>query len=403
MPIRIKVAVSAQELNDVYKLRHQVYVENEGYFKDMPGDVIVDQFDTMPRVANIIAYDEETKTPVGTMRINGDSEILLPSDEVFSFVEYREKINKQRKKQGLSPAIVGSAGMLAIAEPWRNRRDVFRALFKMSCDVGKTWGTTHIVATVNIKSATIYKRLGFDVLADKLWIPSIGEHVLPVCTEFDKVYDWAFGAFAHQHELIKSFSGCFECLLVDVNSKIFSEGEVGQEAYLIGKGMVKISQSDGKAEEVFSLATLDKGSMFGELSLIDDQPRSASAWALTNVELIVLSRDIFWEKIHLDSSYLKGLLKILCERLRDVDQRAFVYAHGTVDARLEFFINKVLEGAVVSAKDPGIRVAKITLEELAYMASATLEQTQNYLLKLQSEKHLSIGERDLTFNGDHTI
>ncbi|MFT4930049.1 MAG: CRP/FNR family cyclic AMP-dependent transcriptional regulator, partial [Phenylobacterium sp.] len=80
MAIRIKVARTAKELNDVYRLRHEVYVEGEGYFKDMPGEVIVDQFDSVPLVANIIAYDEETQRPVGTIRINGDSEILLPSD-----------------------------------------------------------------------------------------------------------------------------------------------------------------------------------------------------------------------------------------------------------------------------------------------------------------------------------
>lgn len=160
----------------------------------MPGDVIVDQFDTAPRVANIIAYDGETKAPVGTMRLNGDSEIRLPSDEVFSFVEYREKVNKQRSKEGLSLANVTSVGMLAIAEPWRTDQGVLKALFKLGCDVGKTWDTTHIVATVNVKSITIYKRLGFEVLADKLWMPSIGEHVLPVCNEFDIVYDWAHAA-----------------------------------------------------------------------------------------------------------------------------------------------------------------------------------------------------------------
>lgn len=43
MAIRVKAAENAKELADVYKLRHQVYVEGEGYFKDHPGDHIVDQ------------------------------------------------------------------------------------------------------------------------------------------------------------------------------------------------------------------------------------------------------------------------------------------------------------------------------------------------------------------------
>lgn len=403
MSIRIKVARTARELNDVYRLRHQVYVEGEGYFKDLPGDVIVDQFDTMPKMANIIAYDEDTQTPVATIRINCDCEILLPSDEVYSFEAYRARIGKQRAAQNLPPAVMGSAGMLAIAAPWRNRRDVFQGLFKMACDIGRTWETTHIVATVNIKTAGIYKRLNFEILDEKLWIPSIGEHVLPVANDFAPVYQWAFGAFASQSELIKSFAGCFECLLVSAGTQIFAEGKPGHEVYMVGKGLVKISRSDDSSKEDFSLATLGKGEMFGELSLIDDLPRSASAWAMSNVELIVLSKEVFWQKIQQDPEYLKGLLNILSERIRDIDERAFVYAHGTVDIRLQFFTNKVLEDAQASSKEPGALVAHVTVDELAFMSSAPLVDTQSYLQALETQGRLKVGMKNITFYGDEAL
>ncbi|MFT4925241.1 MAG: CRP-like cAMP-binding protein, partial [Phenylobacterium sp.] len=332
-----------------------------------------------------------------------DSEILLPSDEVYNFEEYRARINAQSKKEGLPKVVVGSAGMLAIAEPWRKRRDVFRALFKMACDIGHTWDTTHIVATVNVKTASIYHRLNFEVLSEELWIPSIGESVLPVANAFEAVYQWAFGAFASQSELIQSFAGCFECLLVSAGSLIFREGETGHEVYLVGKGLVKITQADTTEKEVFNLATLGKGDMFGELSLIDDQPRSGSAWAMTNVELIVLSREVFWRKIHEEPDYLKSLLTIMSQRIRDIDERAFIYAHGSVDVRLKYFINKVLNDAVQSNKDANVWVAKITLEELARTASAPLVETENYLLRLEIKKRLKLGSKDISFYGNQEI
>jgi CRP/FNR family cyclic AMP-dependent transcriptional regulator len=403
MAIRIKVAKTAKELNDVYRLRHQVYVEGEGYFKDMPGDLIVDQFDCMPRVANIIAYEEECQTPVGTMRLNCDSEVQLPCDEVFDFVPYRVEVNHQRSLAGQSPAVVGSAGMLAIAEPWRHRRDVFLALFKMSADVGHAWGTTHIVATVNVKTASIYRRLGFRVLGEQLWIPSIGESVLPICQDFATYYQWAFGSFIDKHELIETFSGCFEYLLVDAGARIFNENEAGTEAYLISHGQLNISQCYDKSTPEISLATLGKGALFGELSLIDDQPRSASATAITNTELIVLSKDVFWQKIEQDPSYLKGLLTILCSRLRDVDKRAVVYAYGSVENRLKFFVNKLCEDAVLSLKKPELRIAKMTLTELAYMASAPVADTENYMHQLQAQGRLKITEKEIHFFGDEEI
>ena len=150
MAIRIKVATTAKELNDVYRLRYQVYVETEGCFKDIKGNLIIDQFDAMPKVANIIAY--EGHIPVGTIRVNLDSEILLPADEAYDFSGYRQSVaNTSKNKEQPAPIFV-NAGMLAIAEQWRNRRDVFRVLLKLACDVAHSWQGSHVIVTASIKS-----------------------------------------------------------------------------------------------------------------------------------------------------------------------------------------------------------------------------------------------------------
>ena len=65
MAIRIKAAESAKEIRDVFKLRYQVYVEEEGLFPGVEGDTIVDLFDAVPSVVNLIAYDEESGKPSG--------------------------------------------------------------------------------------------------------------------------------------------------------------------------------------------------------------------------------------------------------------------------------------------------------------------------------------------------
>lgn len=400
MAIRVKVATTPKELTDVYRLRYQVYVEGEGYFKDMPGEFIADHFDSMPKIANIIAYSDDT--PVGTIRVNCDSEILLPSDELYDFTEYRARIIAQEKAQGRE-ALFSSAGMLAIAKPWRHRRDVFRSMFKMCCDVGHGWGTTHIISAVNVKTAAMYARLNFEALSEPVWIEAIGEHIVPLCNEFSAVYDWAFGAFADKSDFLNSFSGCFQCLLISAGSTIFLQDTQGDEAYLIGRGIVNITQSDQDSKESLGLATLSRGDMFGELSLIDDRPRSATATALSNTELIVLNRDDFWQKAHQDADYLNGLLQILTKRLRDIDQRAFIYAHGDVDVRLKFFINRVLETARQSSKVPTDLIAKITIDDFAYMASAPHADAEIFLNHLEQQQRITIRHRDIIFHGNQTI
>ena len=400
MAIKVKVATTPKELNDVYRLRYKVYVESEGYFKDIAGDLIVDQFDALPQVANIIAYSGNT--PVGTIRANVDTEIKLPSDELYDFTQYREKTIAEQQAKG-KPVKFASAGMLAIAEPYRNRRDVFRAMFKMCCDIAFSWQVTHIISTVNIKTAAMYSRLRFEPLCDPIWVPEIGESIVPLVNEFAPVYQWAFGAFSDKSELLESFSGCFQCLLVSAGSEIFAQGSDGHEAYLISRGIVNIAQSDLQSHETLSLATLSRGDMFGELSLIDDGLRSASATAVSNTELIVLDRDAFWRKASQDTVYLKGLLNILTKRLRDVDQRAFIYAHGNTDRRLNFFINKVLEQAQQSSKNPQHWIARITLEEFCYMASAPQQRTLEYLQDLEQAGRLKLRTRDITFIGNEAI
>ena len=395
MSIRLKVATSAKELRDVYHLRYQVYVETEGRFEAMKGELITDSFDAMPDVACVIAYEGDT--PVGTMRVNRDSEILLPADETYDFSCYRNKVYQQAIDDDLATPLFVSAGMLAIAKAWRNRRDVFRALFKLSCDVAHSWHATHIIVTASIQSASIYRRLGFESMEDKVWYEEAGEHIVPMCSDLDRVYQWAFGSLAERSELLERFSGCFECLLASADAPIFNEGDIGEEAYLISRGSVSISQHNPHSGEAFSLATLGTGAMFGELSLIDDQPRSATVVATRNTELIVLSKEVFWQKAHNDTDYLKILLSFLSQRIREVDQRVFIYAHGSVDKRLSFFLDKVRAEAVPSAKEPGKRVAKITVASFAYMASAELAETSEFLTQLQQDEHIAIGNKSITF------
>jgi CRP/FNR family cyclic AMP-dependent transcriptional regulator len=398
MSIRIKVATTAKELKDVYRLRYGVYVETEGKFEDHKGDLIMDYFDAVPNVACVIAYEGDT--PVGTMRVNQDTDIQLPADQVYDFSAYRAKAAEQAQSEGLPEPLFVSAGMLAIAKPWRNRRDVFRALFKLSCDVGFSWKATHIIATVSIQSASIYRRLGFESMEEKVWYEEAGEHIVPMASDLARVYQWAFGALADKEDLLERFSGCFEYLIVGVDSPIFDEGALGEEAYLISRGTVNISQQKSATGKSFSLATLGTGDMFGEMSLIDAQPRSASATATRNTELIVLSREIFWQKAQLDSDYLKSLLRLLSQRIRTIDEQAFIYAHGTVTERLNYFVDKVKSNALPSTKEPNERVAKITVSAFAFMASAGIDETEAFLTDLQTQNKLKISDKNLTFYGD---
>ena len=109
---------------------------------------------------------------------------------------------------------------------------------------------------------------------------------------------------------------------------VFHEGEMGDKLYLILDGKVRISRElAGMGEE--ALAVLGVGEAFGEMSLIDDTPRSADARVHERVRLLVITREAFEDLlfVHKDLAYeiLWNFVKTLSGRLRDAnDKMAFM-------------------------------------------------------------------------------
>lgn len=116
------------------------------------------------------------------------------------------------------------------------------------------------------------------------------------------------------------------------NAVIFKEGDVGDKLYLILDGKVRISREvSGMGEE--ALAVLGPGDAFGEMSIIDDFPRSADARVHERCRCLVLSRDAMEDLLflHKDLAYeiLWNFVKILSARLRETnDKMTFLSSSG---------------------------------------------------------------------------
>ena len=164
------------------------------------------------------------------MRVTYDSEIGIPADVHDDFSVYRNKVISGECKDADAPLFI-NAGMLAIEHKWRGRRDVFKAIFKIGCDVAKSWGCTHIISTVNEGTATIYHRLGFEILDERFFYEPTNEYLVPVGSNLQNVFDWAFTKVIDSSGLLKVFSGEFEYLMVSKGEQIFAQGEQGNRAF----------------------------------------------------------------------------------------------------------------------------------------------------------------------------
>jgi CRP-like cAMP-binding protein len=98
-------------------------------------------------------------------------------------------------------------------------------------------------------------------------------------------------------------------------SSIVKEGETGNCMYIIFRGEIKIT----KEREL--LATLKEKDVFGELSLMDTETRSATATALTDCVLFRMDQEPFYDLMESRPEVVKGILKILCKRIRMANQR----------------------------------------------------------------------------------
>jgi CRP/FNR family cyclic AMP-dependent transcriptional regulator len=102
------------------------------------------------------------------------------------------------------------------------------------------------------------------------------------------------------------------------NQVIFTAGEAGGEMYLIQKGRVEIFMRD-KSHERIVLDVVERGEIFGELSLLDDQERSASSKALDETTLVVIDRDDLLALVKAHPAAALDMMSMLGKRIRATD------------------------------------------------------------------------------------
>src|SRR3954469_14365732 len=103
-------------------------------------------------------------------------------------------------------------------------------------------------------------------------------------------------------------------------SVILFEDDPGDSLYIVRDGRVKVVLVGEDGREVI-LGVLGVGEHFGELSLIDDQPRSAHVIAMEDANLLVLRRDDFRRRVEANTSIAWALLSELSRRLRRADNK----------------------------------------------------------------------------------
>lgn len=154
---------------------------------------------------------------------------------------------------------------------------------------------------------------------------------------------------------------------------LFHAGDAGDGCYFLREGVVKAAVIAKDGQERL-LAVLGPGSLIGELSLFDDQPRSATISALKPCRLLHISKGSFFRLADANPQVYREALKILTRRLRQTNDSVVAQGTVTVAGRVARAFASLAQGLGEGKTNGAILLPnKITQNDIAGMAGVARE------------------------------
>jgi CRP/FNR family transcriptional regulator, cyclic AMP receptor protein len=175
------------------------------------------------------------------------------------------------------------------------------------------------------------------------------------------------------------------------NAVVITEGEIGDSLYMIQSGKVKVFIGDQEGREMI-LKILGTGDFFGEMSMIDKQPRSATVTTLESSVFLVLTHAAFEKCVERVPRIANMVMRVLAQRVREADKKIGTLAMMDVYGRVA---STLLELAVY---DNGKMVVseKLSQQDLANMVGASREMVNRILKDLAERGFISVESKSIT-------
>jgi CRP/FNR family transcriptional regulator, cyclic AMP receptor protein len=176
-------------------------------------------------------------------------------------------------------------------------------------------------------------------------------------------------------------------------SIIFSQGDAGDALYGVITGRVRISASGPDGREMF-LNIMEPGDTFGEIALLDGNPRTAAASVMAPSEMLIIARDPFLALMQREPQVAVHLLRLLCQRIRWTSGLAEDSALLALPARLA---RRLLSLAKQNGHETqeGLHL-KISQEEIARFLGVSRQVVNQYLQDWKDSGWVQIGRANLT-------
>ncbi len=186
------------------------------------------------------------------------------------------------------------------------------------------------------------------------------------------------------------------------------EGDCSMKAlYLIASGTVQVYMTGVDGRDTI-LAFLERGDFFGEMSLIDGEPRSASVRTVTDAQLMIIHREPFLTLIRQTPEIAMSLLSEMCKRLRKANKQIGSLSTMSVSGRVAgTLLNLMEERGMRIHTDNGQMVTVIhnrpTQQQLADMSGTTRETVSRICSMLVKANAIAMTGKDIVIFDENAL
>ncbi len=303
MPIRLKIAQSTAEKSEVYRFRHQVFVEEEGRFQ-VSDNHIIDQYDSFAETINVLAYDD--RHPIGSIRVIMENDVGFPADDFYDFAPFRKTLN------GACACI----GWLCCARKYRRHPGLVIGLIKMCFREMRKKKARHVLATLHPPVLSMLSRIvGARAIGPEFHCDALQVAMLPVHVDLQQLPPGSRETFDDPSNMILDDSN--ERRIYRRGEVIIRKDDIGEEAFLMMRGSVRVVSEDGGDALMTDGPMFGPGQIFGELSLLDGGPRTSTVIASSNeADVMVWKRAELLQQLARDRGRALRILELLGTRLR---------------------------------------------------------------------------------------
>ncbi|MCA9720670.1 MAG: Crp/Fnr family transcriptional regulator [Myxococcales bacterium] len=302
MALHLQRARAGKDLDEVFRLRHEILVGLQRALPGRPSGRVFDRFDAFAETENFVA--RIGGSIVGSIRATAMNPVGTPLGDLS---RYRAALGEDAAPMATS--------LLCIAASHRSMFELPVSLLGLATYWANARGATHVVAGVPVEYVSLFTNHNWAPLDGPI-TTALGLSVIPLALALARAGDrfLEFLRQAHAQPFIESF----ERMVYATGEIILERGDPGENAFVLLSGSIGVyAEYGGVSGASRRVSAIHPGEVFGELALLADIPRTATLVAESPVDVMMLPRTQFERQVAASPERALFLCRLLARRLTE--------------------------------------------------------------------------------------